>query len=63
MKKPDFFQGCGILTPTLDAVKHVDDYLLSLVQASEQEYISADLVCKNQMQIARYTVNGSQPNS
>jgi ATP-dependent DNA helicase PIF1 len=31
----------------LEAVEHVNDYLLSLIPGSEKEYISSDLVCKS----------------
>jgi ATP-dependent DNA helicase PIF1 len=47
MKIFDFFQERGILSPTLDAVEHVNEFLLSLVPGYEKEYISSDSVCKS----------------
>jgi hypothetical protein len=47
MKVLDFFQERGILSPTLDEVKHVNEFLLSLVPEDEKEYISSDSVCKS----------------
>ncbi|KEH19273.1 PIF1-like helicase [Medicago truncatula] len=37
----------GILAPTLDAIEHVNKFLLSLVPVDEKEYISFDLVCES----------------
>ena len=37
-----FFQERWILAPTLDAVVHVNEFLLSLVPGDEKEYISFD---------------------
>ena len=47
MKISDFFQERGILAPTLDAVEHINKFLLSLVPGNEKEYINFDLVCKS----------------
>ena len=47
MKILNFFQERGILSPTLDAVEHVNEFLLSLVPGDEKEYISSDSVCKS----------------
>jgi len=47
MKILDFFQERRILAPTLDAVEHVNKFLLSLVPGDEKENISFDLVCKS----------------
>jgi len=47
MKISNFFQERGILAPTLDAVDHVNEFLLSLVSGDEKEYISSDSVCKS----------------
>jgi hypothetical protein len=42
-----FFQERGILSSTLDAVEHVNEFLLSLVPVDKKEYISSDSVCKS----------------
>jgi len=47
MKISKFFQERGILAPTLDAVEHVNEFLLSLVPGDEKEYISSDTVCQS----------------
>jgi hypothetical protein len=47
MKILDFFQERGILSPTLDAVEHVNIFLLSLVPRDEKEHINSDSVCKS----------------
>jgi len=39
-----FFQERRILSPTLDAVEHVNEFLLSLVPGEEKEYTSSDSV-------------------
>ena len=44
---PDFFQEQGILSPTLDAVEHVNKFLLSLVLGDEKEHNNFDLVYKS----------------
>ena len=48
MKILDFFQERGILAPTLDAIVHVNEFLLSLVPGDEKEYINSDSVCKSE---------------
>ncbi|AES78987.1 PIF1-like helicase [Medicago truncatula] len=47
MKILDFFQERGILSPTTDAVEHVNEFLISLVRGDEKEYISSYSVCKS----------------
>jgi len=47
MKISDFFQEQGILSPTLDAVEHVNKFLLSLVLGDEKEHNNFDLVYKS----------------
>jgi hypothetical protein len=47
MKISNFFEERGILAPTLEAVDHVNEFLLSLVPGDEKEYISSDSVCKS----------------
>jgi len=39
-----FFQEQRILSPTLDAVEHVNEFLLSLVPGDEEEYTNSDSV-------------------
>jgi len=39
-----FFQERRILSPTLDAVENVNEFLLSLVPEDEKEYTSSDSV-------------------
>jgi len=39
-----FFQERRILSPTLDAIEHVNEFLLSLVPGDEKEYTSSDSV-------------------
>jgi ATP-dependent DNA helicase PIF1 len=47
MKNPSFFQDRGILAPTLEAVEHVNDYLMSIIPGAEKEYLSYDSACKS----------------
>jgi ATP-dependent DNA helicase PIF1 len=46
-EETQFFQEHGILPSTLDTIECVNDYLISLVLGSEQEYINFDLVYKS----------------
>ena len=62
MKISDFFQERGILAPTLEAVDHVNEFLLSLVPGDEKEYISSDSVCKSDDN-SEVQSNGLPPNS
>jgi len=42
-----FFQERGILTPTLDSVEHVNEYMMSLIPGEEKKYLSSDSVCRS----------------
>ncbi|KEH24133.1 PIF1-like helicase [Medicago truncatula] len=42
-----FFQERGILSPTLDSVEHVNEYMMSLIPGEEKEYLNSDFVCRS----------------
>ncbi|XP_045829948.1 uncharacterized protein LOC123921446 isoform X3 [Trifolium pratense] len=42
----DFFQDRAILTPTLELVEKVNDFVLSLIPGEASEYLSCDSICK-----------------
>jgi ATP-dependent DNA helicase PIF1 len=44
---PLFFHEWGILTPTLDSVEHVNEYMMSLIPCEEKEYLSSDYVFRS----------------
>jgi len=44
---PLFFQERRILTPTLDSVEHVNEYMMSLVLGEEKKYLSSNSVCRS----------------
>jgi len=43
---PLFFQERVILTPTLDSVEHVNEYMMSLIPGEEKEYLGSNSVCR-----------------
>ncbi|MCH98942.1 ATP-dependent DNA helicase PIF1, partial [Trifolium medium] len=43
---PKFFRDRAILAPTLEIVKKVNDYVISLIPAEEKEYLSCDSIYK-----------------
>ncbi|MCI32282.1 ATP-dependent DNA helicase PIF1, partial [Trifolium medium] len=45
--KNNFFQDEAILAPTLEVVKEVNDFVLSMIPGESQDYLSCDTPCKS----------------
>jgi len=46
MNFPQYFHESGILTPTLEFVGHVNNFVISLITVDEKKYYSSDSVCQ-----------------
>ncbi|XP_039683005.1 ATP-dependent DNA helicase PIF1-like [Medicago truncatula] len=42
-----FFQERGILTPTLDSIEHVNEFMMSLIPGKEKEYLTSDSIFRS----------------
>ncbi|XP_012837944.1 PREDICTED: uncharacterized protein LOC105958489 [Erythranthe guttata] len=49
ISNPDYFQWRAVLAPTNDCVEFVNEYLCSLIPGEEKLYLSADSMCKDEM--------------
>ncbi|RYQ89553.1 hypothetical protein Ahy_B09g096128 [Arachis hypogaea] len=45
MSSNDFFKARTILTPTLDIIEEVNNYMIAIILGGEKLYLSSDLIC------------------